>query len=89
MVKGTPGDVPATATFWGDVTPRCLSPLIVIILATSAVRHLCIYEIKGVWAAMLVADDVTPPESGEMTTIYARMAREDEACQAKALMKAF
>jgi len=36
-----------------------------------------------------VADDVTPPESGEMTTIYARMAREDEAWQAKALMKAF
>ena len=58
-------------------------------LATSAVRRLCIFEIKGFWAVMLVADDVTPPESGKMTTIYARMAREDEACLAKALMKAF
>ena len=60
-----------------------------IILATSAVHRLCIYEIKGAWAAMLVADDVTPPEPGEMTTIYARMAKEDEAWKAKAFMKAF
>ena len=60
-----------------------------IILVTGAVRRLCIYEIKGAWAAMLVADDVTPPEPGEMTTIYARMAKEDEAWKAKAFMKAF
>jgi hypothetical protein len=50
---------------------------------------LYVHEFDGVWAAMLVADDVTPPESGKITTIYARMAREDEAWQAKALMKAF
>jgi len=37
---------------------------------------------------MLMADDVTPPESGEMTTINARMAREDEAWEAETFMKA-
>ena len=50
---------------------------------------LSVHEFDGVWAAMLVADDVTPPELGEMRTIYACVAREDEAWQAKALMKAF
>jgi hypothetical protein len=48
-----------------------------------------VQQVGITWAAILVADDVTPPESGEMTTVYARMAREDEAWQAKALMKAF
>ena len=89
MANGTPGDVPATAGFWGDVTPWCLSPPAVIILVTGAVRRLCIYEIKGVWAAMLMANDVTVPEPGEVTTIYARMAREDETWEEKPLRKAF
>ena len=37
----------------------------------------CLYgqPVGDRWAAMLMADDVTPPESGEMTTVYARMAR--------------
>ena len=50
----------ATAPFWGDGPPRSLSHLIGIILATRAVRRLCRYEIKGVWAAMFAADDGTP-----------------------------
>ena len=60
-----------------------------IILATSAVPSPL--HLRDQWrlGAMLVADDGTPPESGEMTRIYARMAREDEAWEEKALTKAF
>ena len=47
-----------------------------------------VQQVGITWAAMLVADDVTPPESGEMTTIYARMAREDEGWEAETFMKA-
>jgi hypothetical protein len=51
--------------------------------------RLYVHQIEDRWVAMLVADDVTPLESEEMATIYAKVTKEDKLRAANALARTY